>query len=119
MGGFQKEDINKTSNTTASTETSNKKDETKSQNVKVSEEEAIEKVKKISLDNNLLLLQKCIVSDKDITGTNELIGKYCYFFGYKGGNHIFYSYIVNSENGNVYECNYEAGDIPTIALTKN
>lgn len=114
--GYEKDDKNKTN--TNITQESSKKDNAEIKSVKISEEEATEEVKKISSDNNLLLLRKDIVTDKDISGTSELVGKYCYFFGYKGGSHTFYSYIVNSETGDIYECDYQDGDAPTITPAK-
>lgn len=113
QGGNAVQDTIKATN---STDVNSKKDEVKAQdqiqNVKISEQEATEKVKRISLNNDMVLKGKGIASNKETIGASELIGKYCYYFGGNGGNGIFY--VVNSENGDVYECTAKSAGIMTL-----
>jgi hypothetical protein len=83
---------------------------------KISPEAATEKVKKIDPFDDIVLLNTAPASNGSVKGADELIGKTCYWFGFKGGNGCFY--VVNAENGDTYECLEESAGVLTLAPAK-
>lgn len=109
LGGYEKDDTNKA---TASTNENSKKDKFKTKDLVISEEDATERVTKISCNNDIILKSKGVAISKEITGADELIGKKCYYFGFKEGNSIIY--VFNSENGDIYECISKSAGVLTV-----